>query len=126
MTLVNRNYIENEEKKAEDNKEIKKPYDPQKYQNKVRLDNFYKSYHSDRVYTTGKCVFLPIIQALLLTFLLIQAFNDDDMEKKFITPTESALVVLSRLLCALILHIGLTGEIKQGLLCMKYAISHKY
>jgi len=35
-------------------------------------------------------------------------------------------IVLARFLCAVILHITLTDEIKQGFGCMKYALSHHY
>ena len=63
---------------------------------------------------------------LLLWFLGAEAITNEDMLAGFEQPAESQRIVLARFLCAVILHITLTDEIKQGFGCMKYALSHHY
>ena len=93
---------------------------------KQRLDKFYKNYAADRGYNTGKYRFLLICQILLLWFLGAETMTNEDMIAGFEQPAESMRIVLARFLCAVILHITLTDEIKQGFNCMKYALSHHY
>ena len=48
------------------------------------------------------------------------------MLEVFDPPAANQSIVLARFLCAVILHITLTDETKQGFGCMKYALSHHY
>ena len=63
---------------------------------------------------------------LLLWFLGAETLSDPAMLEGFEQPAESQRIVLARFLCAVILHITLTDEVKQGFGCMKYALSHDY
>ena len=61
-----------------------------------------------------------------LGFLVSEIFTDSRVLEDFVQPAASQKIVLCRFLCAVILHITLTDEIKQGFGCMKYALSHPY
>ena len=69
---------------------------------------------------------MVICQMLLIWFLGAETVTSMDVREGFATPAESMRIVLARFLCAVILHITLTDEIKQGFGCMKYALSHDY
>ena len=49
---------------------------------------------------------------LLLWFLGAEAATNEDMVAGFEQPSESQRIVIARFLCAVILHITLTDEIK--------------
>ena len=69
---------------------------------------------------------MVICQMLLIWFLGAETVTSMDIREGFATPAESMRIVLARFVCAVILHITLTDETKQGFGCMKYAISHHY
>ena len=69
---------------------------------------------------------MVLCQLLLLGFVAKEAFYEEEMILGFIRPAESWSVVLARFVCAIMLHINLTSEIKQGFRFMKFALSHPY
>jgi len=65
-------------------------------------------------------------QVVLLSFMIIEQFTADDSLEALAEPSSSVTTVVARFICALIMHIMLTSETKQGLLMMKYATNHHW
>ena len=60
----------------------------------------------------GKWRFMVITQLLLIWFLGLEAITHVDYVEAFKTPPAGGQIVLTRFLCAIVLHITLTDEIK--------------
>ena len=63
---------------------------------------------------------------MIIWFLAIESFTSEDTIEAFMTPPGSVKIVLARFLCAIILHISLVDETKQGLSMMKYSLNHPW
>ena len=88
--------------------------------------NFYKDFRAFKKAMTGKWRFMVLCQLLLIWFLGYEAITSDDTVDAFKTPASDGSIVLARFLCAIVLHITLTDEIKQGFNMMKYSVNHPW
>ena len=61
---------------------------------------------------------------MLIVFLGYETCTSDDMSELILTPPPNGLTVLTRFVCASVLHMILLTETKQGFQLMKYANNH--
>lgn len=60
---------------------------------------------------TGQCYLLFFTQMILLFYMASEIKNDEDMQEELVKPAENISTVIGRFVCALVMHITLTGEI---------------
>lgn len=84
----------------------------------------YKKFLIARDLAATKWLFLTVAQLVLLTFLGYETLTSDETIQAFKEPPTSSSIVLTRLVCAVFLHIILASEVKQGFNMMKYANNH--
>ena len=88
--------------------------------------NFYKDFRHHKKNMTGKWRFMVLTQLLMIWFLGYECVTSDDNKEAFKTPATNGSIVLTRFLCAIVLHVTLTDEITQGLNMMKYSTNHPW
>ena len=111
-STVNVNNIVNNLADIDPDPKAKQESDTKDHFSKARLRNFYHYYASDRAECTGKYRFLILCQIMPLAFLVSELFTDSNVLEDFVQPATTQKIVLCRFLCAVILHITLTDEIK--------------
>ena len=62
------------------------------------------------------------MQICLSVLVLLEVLKADEW---YMLP-ESTLIVTSRFICGIVLHVFLSGELNQGMLLMKYALNHPW
>jgi hypothetical protein len=65
-----------------------------------------------------------IAQMLLASLLIIELTDKDTLMSTLGTYPKSKWIVIARFICAVVLHMALQDEIKQGLDIMKYTLNH--
>ena len=88
--------------------------------------NFYKDFRYFKKMMTGKWRFMVLTQLLLIWFLGYEAVTSEDTVEAFKSPAENGSIILTRFLCAIVLHVTLTDEITQGFNMMKYSANHPW
>lgn len=77
---------------------------------KNQIKTAYDVHAAHRISITSKCLLLVCSQLILLWYMLIQTTNDDDMIESLAQPAEKVSIVVGRFVCALVMHVTLTGE----------------
>ena len=65
-------------------------------------------------------------QIMLVFFIFNEVTSSDESYKNLVAYPDNLLVVASRFICGIVLHMSLQGELFQGMSCMKYALNHYY
>ena len=110
-----------QEKKKEDGPDAESEEEKQE-----NMPSEYKSHASHRISIFSNFYLLVAAQLILLWYMLLEATSDPDMLNDLQMVPEGCETIIARFICAMIMHIGLAGEIKQGLQMMKYASNHPW
>ena len=79
---------------------------------------------STRSNVLARAMFLFITQGMLTALVMSEIlYSDVEVWSTFAT---SQWIVFSRFMCGIVLHVSLSGEMKQGLVNMKYAVNHSW
>ena len=70
----------------------------------------------------GEVMMCVMAQVLLLAMLFVE-FSTDMLEDLLTFPS-SLTIVVARFVCAIILHLSLQNEMRQGMEFMKFALNH--
>lgn len=77
----------------------------------TRRIQFKNNFDAERVSMNGRQRFLFILQVLLTFYLGREALTSEEMIEAYMRPPSSLMIVLTRFLCAVFLHISLAEEI---------------
>ena len=92
-----------------------------------KVQQFRRKLDANRRSMMSRFRFLIISQVAMAVFLYYQVFNPSVASAgSFDQPPPDLIVVLSRWICALFLHISMKDEADLGLKIMKYSINHPW
>ena len=91
----------------------------------VKEEEWYDASGRFRNNMIAKRSFLVLCQTCLIIFLFREAYQAYN-EGEFTSPASDRVVVMTRFLCAVFMHITLSGELQQGFDLMKYALNHPW
>ena len=91
----------------------------------IKDEDWYDSDGRDANSMAAKKSFLFSCQLILILLLGREAYVDFQ-NGRYACPPEDLWIVICRLLCAVFMHITLSGELRQSFAMMKYALNHSW
>lgn len=87
-------------------------------------ENEFDEYTVVRSNLLARAIFLFCAQGMLTALVMSEIlFGEDSDWNKF---ADNQWIVFARFMCGIVLHVSLSGEMKQGLINMKYALNHPW
>ena len=84
----------------------------------------FDEYVAKRANLLARACFLFMTQGMLAALVMSEIIYSDP--EVWTTFAGSQWIVFSRFMCGIVLHVSLSGEMKQGLINMKYAVNHPW
>ena len=74
----------------------------------------------------GSVLVLFAMQMVLVYLVLLEVITDPPEEGVWQTMPNDTLLVVSKFVCGIVLHVFLSGELDQGYMLMKYSVNHPW